>query len=339
MQNNRNERYNEIQCPIYMMLCDAKEAIAWEKNFTPILQTQVYEDGWETGHLQRIYIPEKKSRIEQMINQQPYIKARVRTNYDDYPITVKLQKVMEGIEISEKISQLYFSNGWDMPDISTAFFHGFYDVKIEQKEDFLRKGERLQSIKIDWGELEGLIQHHVTLLWNVEKFLLKENGFPQREEEERYRHTLALPVLAATYLIDLPKQEICSLKRKEGRLDIFSEEKMYRTWEAYMIRAIEEGEKEEIKQKGQWMLSNGFLPSLEEILQKKRRTVTEAEMQRRIESYENSSFFSEIRLSERWTYVFYPKHKNLYLNQEIMEEILLDMKRIYPGIDFKGRIG
>lgn len=320
------------------LLCRKEEQIRFENGFEPFISAGMQECVWGDGSIQRIFISASHTFLEENhIENQPY-QAMIQTNYETYPVLVKLKKVSEGLEQVRTLNKLMILNGLELPEINDIYIQKFYDVCFYQVNDRLRKDEKIEGIQVQWENLKPYIKEDVVLLWNVKKVNLKDSGFPKERNlirEIKYDHEIMLPHKNSAYLIDISKETSSNVIQTEYSIKIQNHHKEYTNWTAYEIMPVES---DKHKNDTYYMMTNGIKKNIFTGLQKSRFFNTKCELYRRAMSYEMADMFQYIEVQENGELLFYPKEKENALNGDVMEFILQDMSLIYGRHKVIGRL-
>lgn len=327
---------NNGQRSIEMCLCPSKETDYLASGFVPLVSADSNQAVWGSGAIERIYIETGRKQITNALAGSNAFRAVVHTNYETYPARMTLQPVLEAFAQAEQMNRLMYVNGWDMPPVNTVYLQGFYDVCFLDVLDRLRPDEYVTHADIDFGELTPFVRRDVTLMWNIRKIPCKEQSFPKplpQTDEMYYEHIIPLPDKKHAYLAELADTGRCSVSRAESSLVIKSPQKQYCAWTLYELLDGRAGCSRECT-----VLSNHIAEGIVGALQRKRQQLTAAEVYRCVHAYEAAAVFDKIEWTGEGQLLFYPKDDNDYLNADIMDYIVTDMKRIFGGFHFKGKL-
>ena len=330
--------YEHKDYAIDMICCERKDVKQWEEWFTPLLFCGMHQVVWGTGAIERVYIQADEPCIQHELETHPVYRAVIHTNYETYPVTVTLKQVKTGIRLAEKINRLMMVAGVNMPDVNACCLTKFYDVCFETVKDRIRQDEIIESVEVDWGDFKKYICHDCTLLWNVRELEIKERQFPNaraQKNEVRYCHEILLPDQKCAYLVEVPNEEGYQVVYSKECIKILTREKKYKDWKMYEITPKDVWCYSESEEAG---ITNRVQISVFDDISCRRRIFTEAEIYRRLMSYEVTGFFAKIEMLADGEVDFYPKDREHYLNHDIMQFIIKDMNSIFRGYDLHGRL-
>lgn len=327
---------NGGQRPIEMCLCRSEEAKYFAEGFELLTAAGSDKAVWGSGAIERIYIEAGIRQITNVLTKNNAFRAVVHTNYETYPARMTLRQVCEALEQAEHINRLMYVNGWDMPPVNTIYLQGFYDVCFLDVLDRLRPDEYVEAADVDFGELAPFVRRDVTLMWNIRKIQCKEQSFPKplpQADELYYQHIIPLPHREHAYLAELAETERCSVERAEASLVIKSPEKRYGSWTLYELLDGRNACNRECP-----VLSNHIKEGIIGAIQRKRQQLTAGEVYRCVHAYEAAAVFDKIEMAGEGQLLFYPKNDGYYLNQDILDYVLSDMRRIFAGCCLKGKL-
>lgn len=330
---------NQSLCPkkmdygIDMFVVSIKDSDMWQSICEVVDCTCNYAWEWEEQQIKRIYLAADKDVLIRLMETKRDFSAVIRTNYDTYKCEVTLREGGNGSTFVKWINDMLISNSVDIPKVSDAYAKRFFDVVYSVQKDRLRKDESIEAIEIDWEELTPYVKEDVALLCNAKKRNVKEQIFPFFERDEiRYRHEICLLREEYGYLIDVSELKDYEIQRMGEKCWIKTTQKAYKEWQVYEIVPREYWEK---YGKAEIVLSNRVRESSLTNMQRKRK-YTIAEIYRAVLAYGVSKYFDKIELNE-YEIIFWVIN-NRYIVQDLVDFIVEDMKELYPGIEFRGKI-
>lgn len=328
---------------VEMFVCEDTQVSRYEEFYEPLLTTGIVMKEWGIGTIETIYLEADDDFLKVRTGKGHCYQARIRTNFDTYPVVVTLRKHREGLRKAEAFHRLLIENAVDSPALNEGHLHKFYDVVFEEVKDRFRPGETVEEVFLSLKELDAFVRRGVVLLWNVKAVSVKEHTFPVPVGTElKYRHEIQLPHDKNAYLLDFPGEILLQKHRKGKQLWVTTTEQNYRTWNLYEIT---QGTKRMAQQEGHFVISNRMKKNLFSDLLGSQGAVryTWGELYRRIMSYEAAELFTKIvvRQGERTQDVevlFYPAKEGFYLNQDAVGFIVKDVSELYHRCRITGRL-
>lgn len=316
---------------IDMFLATHEDSRKWEAVCGVLNETKLYPWDWNQKQIKRVYLALSQRQLQQVKREQRTFHAVVRTNCNEYKCKVALQEDEKAVETINTFNEIMESNGVVQPLLPDCFVERFCDVIFQEQQDKLRAGERIESIEIDWEELESSVKEDVVLMVNFRKCQLKEKVFPIPEPNEvRYKHELMVRNPKYAYMVDVAEMRDYEISRKQDNIIVKTANKTYQNWDVYEIVPRTEWEK---AGKVQNVLSNRIKTSVIDCVQRGRRA-TKAELYRLLGAYEAASYFERIEIVDE-RICFFAK-QDTYVERACMEMIMSDIEAMYSGLGLTG---
>ena len=201
-------------------------------------ETQVQvEDLWSALEQQKehkiysVFFQADYTKIKELENCKRVFHATVKTEWGEYPATVRLKKNQEYLNQVKALYQEFLNNGIAWKTVCSPYLYKIFDVLLVSAQ--LPKEERIEEIEVSFEEFEPYVRYHYVPLWNIKKVTVKTSAYPTFcQDKIHYEHCIYGTRLQAgnDYLVE-GKKQLWNVYRKDGDLYIQCDEKMATDWE------------------------------------------------------------------------------------------------------------
>ncbi|WP_028558694.1 hypothetical protein [Paenibacillus pinihumi] len=166
------------------------------------------------------------------------------TSGGTYPIQVRLRKSRRYTDEIERLYEVFQQNGIAWKTINHPYLHKFYEVILVSCEHQPEAEEEVKEISVHLEEFEPYKRLDLVPLWNIERLLLRNAGFPiPAEDRVNFEHVLSLRKTGEEhgYLVNAKDAPIRYIKRMPADLVVVSPDDKSGDWEVMKLTRPKEG--------------------------------------------------------------------------------------------------
>lgn len=168
--------------------------------------------------------------IRQLENSKRTFRALIRTQWGEYPATVKLSKNHEYLNQIRELYHEFINNGIEWKTVCAPYLHKIFDVNIVTAQ--CPEEERIEEISVMFEDVEPYIKYNYVPLWNIRSITVKTSSYPTFcLDKIHYEHCIYGTRLKPEndYIVE-GKRHLWSVERKDGDLYIQCDEKVAIDW-------------------------------------------------------------------------------------------------------------
>lgn len=162
--------------------------------------------------------------IKGLLDHERTFTGEIQTTTGRHKVNVYLKQNKTYLEEIEKLYQLFLINGLPWKTVNHPYAYKFFDVVIANPPK-LKEDETIKEVSFDLEEYEVYKKLDMVPLWNIERFSLKNTGFPiPAKDKVNYEHILSVRKMGEQhgYLVDADEESIRYIKRSPEELIIVS---------------------------------------------------------------------------------------------------------------------
>lgn len=162
--------------------------------------------------------------IKALLEHERAFTGEILTTTGRHKVKVYLKQNKTYIEEIEKLYQLFLINGLPWKTVNHPYAYKFFDVVIVNPPK-LKEDEIIKEVSFDLEEYEAYKKLDMIPLWNIERFPLKNTGFPTPAKDKvNYEHILSVRKMGEQhgYLVDADEESIRYIKRSQEELIVVS---------------------------------------------------------------------------------------------------------------------
>ncbi|MWC31335.1 normocyte-binding protein [Paenibacillus sp. MMS18-CY102] len=153
-------------------------------------------------------------------------------------ITARLEPCGDYIAEIEKLYRVFLRNGLTWKTVFHPYANKFANVVLVGCDRVPEANEEILELTIDCEEYEPYKQLDVVPLWNIERIVIKNSGFPvPARDHVHYEHVLSLRKLGEEngYLVDADEGDVRYVKRSADELTIVTPREKSGLWEVLKL--------------------------------------------------------------------------------------------------------
>ncbi|MED4355006.1 normocyte-binding protein [Schinkia azotoformans] len=162
--------------------------------------------------------------IKGLLDHERTFTGEIQTTTGRHKVNVYLKQNKTYLEEIEKLYQLFLINGLPWKTVNHPYAYKFFDVVIANPPK-LKEDETIKEVSFDLEEYEVYKKLDMVPLWNIERFSLKNTGFPiPAKDKVNYEHILSVRKMGEQhgYLVDADEESIRYIKRSPEELIVVS---------------------------------------------------------------------------------------------------------------------
>jgi hypothetical protein len=231
------ENHQEKQYDIYVTLCSRAEVDPTHEFLFPMLpgdeQTKDYDMVelasklrlGEEMYLLTIFLKCGYLQLKELLRAARIFQGQLVTDQGIYPIQVRLTPNRSYVGEIEKLYHSFILNNIPWRTVNHPYAGKFFDVYLVGCEQTLTEAEQVKELRIQLEEYDSFKRTDIIPLWNIEKLILKNSGFPVPAGDRiNYEHHISLRKLGTShgYLVDAEETAVRYMKRSADELTIVS---------------------------------------------------------------------------------------------------------------------
>lgn len=177
-----------------------------------------------------VFIQADYKQIRDLEKSRRTFRAVIKTEYGEYPATVKLNRNHEYTDMIKELYHEFVNNGIEWKTVCAPYLYKIFDVYIVEAK--CPEDERIEEIKVAFEEFEPLIRHNYIPIWNIRNIELKTSAYPNFcLDRIHYEHCIYGGKLKQEndYLV-AGKKQLWNVCRRNGDLYIQCDEKVATDW-------------------------------------------------------------------------------------------------------------
>lgn len=194
------------------------------------------EDLWSSMKQQKeykiysVFVQADYKKIKELENDKRIFRATVRTQWGEYPATVRLRKNHNYLNQIKELYQEFLNNGIEWKTVCAPYLYKIFDVLLITTQS--PKEEVIQEITVSFEEFEPYVKYNYVPLWNIRQIIVKTSAYPTFcLDRIHYEHCIFGSRLKEEndYLVE-GKKQLWNVYRKDGDLYIQCDEKLAIDW-------------------------------------------------------------------------------------------------------------
>ena len=177
-----------------------------------------------------VFVQADYKQIKELEDFRRTFRAVLRTEYGEYPATVRLSKNHEYLDMIKELYQEFVNNGIPWKTVCAPYLHKIFDVQIIAAQ--CPEDERIEEITVSFEEFEPYVRYNYVPLWNIRDIEMKTSAYPTFcLDRIHYEHCIFGGKIKEDndYLV-AGKRQLWSVSRRDGDLYIQCDEKTAIDW-------------------------------------------------------------------------------------------------------------
>lgn len=177
-----------------------------------------------------VFVQADYKQIKELEKLERKFSALIKTEYGEYPATVRLRKNREYIDMIKELYYEFVNNGIQWKTVCAPYLQKMFDVQIVDAQ--CPEDERIEKITVSFEEFEPCVKYNYVPLWNIRNIAMKTSAYPTFcLDQIHYEHCIFGGKLKPEndYLV-AGKKQLWNISRRDGDLYIECDEKTAVDW-------------------------------------------------------------------------------------------------------------